>query len=168
VVVSKCPPTLGQKEKDALLGEIKPFPGQRVFFSTYRYGTPYYLFNPLYKAPLEEDMDVVLLSGIANPEYLVTWLQERVGAMIRIEYPDHHYFEAGELYDVQYKFRDFQSGKKIILTTEKDAMRLHLHRELIIKLELPIYVLPIEVDFLFDEGGVFDEAVKTFLLEFKV
>ena len=168
VVVSKCPPTLGQKEKDALLGEIKPFPGQRVFFSTYRYGTPYYLFNPLYKAPLEEDMDVVLLSGIANPEYLVTWLQERVGAMIRIEYPDHHYFEAGELYDVQYKFRDFQSGKKIILTTEKDAMRLHLHRELIIKLELPLYVLPIEVDFLFDEGGVFDEAVKTFLLEFKV
>jgi tetraacyldisaccharide 4'-kinase len=88
--------------------------------------------------------------------------------MIRIEYPDHHYFEAGELYDAQYKFRDFQSGKKIILTTEKDAMRLHLHRELIVKLELPIYVLPIEVDFLFDEGGVFDEVVKTFLLEFKV
>ena len=47
-------------------------------------------------------------------------------------------------------------------------MRLHLHRELIIKLELPIYVLPIEVDFLFGEGVVFDEAIKTFLLEFKV
>jgi tetraacyldisaccharide 4'-kinase len=58
-----------------------------------------------------------------------------------------------------------QSGEKIILTTEKDAMRLlKFEQELT---ELPFYVMPIEHRFLFGGGTEFDSIVAKFIKEFK-
>lgn len=168
IIVSKCPADLTLDQKQALLKEINPFSHQQVFFSTYGYRAPYYLLNPAYLAALDKEMDVVLLSGIANPQYLVQYLESRVRTLIHVEYPDHHYFDTGEIHDIKAKFQALESGRKIVLTTEKDAMRLELHRNLIYELQIPIFVLPIEVYFLFHEGVLFDEAIKTFLLDFKV
>jgi tetraacyldisaccharide 4'-kinase len=55
----------------------------------------------------------------------------------------------------------------IILTTEKDAMRLELHRDFFWKNEIPIYVLPVEVEFCDEDERAFQEAVKRVLLDFK-
>jgi hypothetical protein len=46
-------------------------------------------------------------------------------------------------------------------------MRLDLHRELLLRLNLPIYLLPVAVQFLGDPSDAFDNAVKTWLLNFK-
>ena len=56
---------------------------------------------------------------------------------------------------------------KVILTTEKDAMRLELHREYLIEQQLPIFAIPVKVDFHFEEGKIFDDLVRQYLLDFK-
>ena len=56
---------------------------------------------------------------------------------------------------------------KIIITTEKDATRLSLHKDYITKHQMPIYVLPAKVSFVAEDGQAFDEEIKKFLLEFK-
>jgi len=47
-------------------------------------------------------------------------------------------------------------------------MRLDLHRDLLEKMNIPIYVLPVKVKFLFGEGKQFDTEIKDFLLDFVV
>lgn len=168
IVVSKCPEGMSLEERDRMLKKIRPFPHQRVFFSSYAYGQPYYLLNPAYAGALDQETDVLLVTGIAHADYLAQHLEPRVGSVTHIEYEDHHYFEETELFQIQNRFKNLESGRKLILTTEKDAMRLELHRSRIMELQLPIFVLPVEVRFLFGSGPEFDQAVKEFLIHFKI
>ena len=63
------------------------------------------------------------------------------------------------------RFDSITAGRKIILTTEKDAVRLTKFRQ---ELEgLPFYVLPITPRFLFEEEPVFNDLISKFINEFK-
>lgn len=168
IVVSKCPDDLHDDEREKLLAEIKPFPHQQVFFSSYRYLRPYYVFNPNYRLDLQADMSVLLVCAIANTDYLRDWLDARVGTVRVREYEDHHYFTDDDLEDFERHFNTLPGGKKIILTTEKDAMRLELLKEKLTEKRLPVMVLPVEVWFHGQDGQRFDKVVKDFLLGFKV
>ena len=66
------------------------------------------------------------------------------------------------------RFDSLPQRNKIILTTEKDAMRLELHEAFIRKNQLPVYVLPVEVAFCDDDEPDFQADVKKMLLDFKV
>jgi tetraacyldisaccharide 4'-kinase len=59
------------------------------------------------------------------------------------------------------------SRRKVIITTEKDAMRLQLHQKFIVDNLLPIFAIPVMVKFHGTDGKQFDESVKDFLLEYK-
>lgn len=84
-----------------------------------------------------------------------------------VKFEDHHYFTDLELEQFKRIYDNIGEENAFFLTTEKDAMRLDLHRDFLIKHNIPVFVLPIEVDFL-DGEAEFQEAVKEFLQEFKV
>lgn len=168
IIVSKCPDELHEDDRAGMLAEIKPFPHQQVFFSSYRYLQPYYLLNPNFKLDLQEDMAVLVVCAIANASYLQEWLAKKVGTVRVREYEDHHYFSEGDLIDIEKQFLEMPGGKKVILTTEKDAMRLELHKDRLLGNRLPYFVLPVEVYFHDQDGQRFDFLVKEFLLNFKV
>ncbi len=167
IIVTKCPPQMDAAEKKAFITEINPFPHQKIFFSYYEYGKPYYLFNPRYNLKLEEDLDVLLISAIANTEYLVNYLAEKVDLVRDLNYEDHHYFTAFDVDRLKKIFDNMKKSKKAIMTTEKDAMRLELHRDFLVEKKMPIFVLPVEVRFHFDEGEKFNADLKEFLLNFR-
>lgn len=167
IVVTKCPDDLHDDERARLLEEIKPFPHQQVFFSSYRYLKPYYVLNPNFTVELQEDMSVLMVCAIANSDYMRDWLETQVGTVRTKEYEDHHYFSESDLMDIEKQFANLPGSKKIILTTEKDAMRLELLRERLLENKLPFMVLPVEVAFHEQDGQRFDKLVKEFLLNFK-
>jgi tetraacyldisaccharide 4'-kinase len=82
-----------------------------------------------------------------------------------MQYGDHHIFSFDDWKDIIKRFDSIEAEKKIIITTEKDAMRL-LKFENELK-KLPFYVLPIESRFLFNEGNAFDNLVFKFIENFK-
>lgn len=167
IIVTKCPADLSLADRHKMIQEIDPFPRQKVFFSRYRYGTPYDLLRPDLKRALDLDTDVLLVSAIANTDYLLKHLRTSVRSAQTLEFEDHHFFKEDELHDMMRRFNRLDSRNKIILTTEKDAMRLELHRDFFWKNQLPVYVLPIEVEFCHDDEALFQEAVQHFLLDFK-
>ena len=67
--------------------------------------------------------------------------------------------------EIQKKFAAINAEQKIIITTEKDAVRLLKFTEQL--RESPLYVLPVRHKFLFDEGKLFDEKVMDFVKNFK-
>ncbi len=168
IVVSKCPEQVSNEEREQLIKEINPLKHQQLFFSRYHYGNLYYIFNPAYRIALDEKLDVLLICAIARTDYLLDYLKPRVSHVQSLEYEDHHVFTKFDLSNLVTNFKRLDSDRKIILTTEKDAMRLEVHKRFIIENQLPLFVLPVEVSFLFKEQASFDDAVKSFLLNFKV
>ncbi len=167
ILVTKCPSDLTREQATALIKELKPLPRQKVFFSHYRYRAPYFLFNLNYTIALSRDWDVMLISAIANEDYLMRYLSPRVGHIYTETFEDHHFFTPYEIARLKEKFDNIEGKQKFILTTEKDAMRLLEHRNYLMEKKIPVFVLPVEVEFLFGQGEAFDEEIKRFLLDFK-
>lgn len=169
IVVTKCPVDPNEVQREALLREIAPLPHQRVYFSYYQYKQPYYLLDNRYITTLGEDWEVLLISAIANVDYLTQYLKQQVGYIKIMEFEDHRYFSKSDISNLKQTFDNMEAQKKIILTTEKDATRLDQHRQFFAEHRLPVFVLPVEVRFHFEETSTprFDDDVKDFLLNFK-
>ena len=164
IVVTKCDPELSLKERNDIIREIKPLPTQEVFFSYIRYGAPYHIINkdPF---PLNNTMEILLVSGIANPGPLKKFIDEKTDAYYELDYSDHYIFSIDDLKYIVKKFEAIPASNKIILTTEKDAVRL---TKFALEMKnLPFYVIPIESGFLFQEEKRFTEIVVSFIKDFK-
>ena len=165
IIVSKCPSELSAIEREKVMKEIDPLPHQRVFFTCIKYGTPYHIISKN-KINLNLDYEVLLVCGIANPVPLKAYLGEHTKAYDQMLFTDHHIFTIDDLRKITDQFNEIEAKEKVILTTEKDAVRL-VKFQLELQ-EVPLYVLPITINFLFDEARHFDAAVLSFINEFKL
>jgi tetraacyldisaccharide 4'-kinase len=164
IVVTKCRSDLSQQERESITREINPLPHQHVFFTCISYGTPYHITNHDFHL-LDAKTEVLLLTGIANPKPLKTYLEERVETYYMMSYNDHHIFSMLDWKDIKKRFENMITDKKMILTTEKDAMRLlKFSHEMN---GMPFYVLAIEHRFLFGQENEFNNIVVQFIQNFK-
>lgn len=169
IIVTKCPPTLTREQAVAIRDEIAPYPHQQVWFTAFQYGMPYRLFDTNQRQALTADLSVILISGIANTDYLVDHLVDHTGYLDVMDFEDHHYFTPQDMDQLLMRFRRVPKDQPaIILSTEKDATRLALHRKWILENDLPVFILPVAVRFLWEEGTRFDAMIRQFLLDFKV
>ncbi len=164
IIVTKCKTDLSFPEKEKIIAEIKPATGQAVYFTTLVYGKAYHLFTKTL-IDISADCGILLVCGIANPAPLKRYLTQNADTYDMLRYPDHHIFHSNDLNDIKQQFKKISSEKKIVLTTEKDAVRLQKFTNEL--KDFPIYVLPIEHAFLFNEAQKFHIVVTTFVNSFK-
>ncbi len=164
VVVTKCKPDLSGEEKQKIIKEIKVLPHQQLFFTSLEYGDLYKIFSNE-KLKLAKNTEVLLVTGIANPTPLQHLLEEHCNAYHMLEFADHHIFSIDDLKEIKNRFEKIDTNNKIILTTEKDAVRLDNFKNEIAA--LPFYVIPVKHHFLFNEGEKFDALVTGFINNFK-
>jgi tetraacyldisaccharide 4'-kinase len=164
IVVTKCIPSLSQEEKLRITEEINPTPTQQIFFSTINYATPHHILNHQHEFNLHKKLEVLLVTGIANSKPLQKYILEQCYTYEKISFSDHHIFSIDDLREVKRKFAKMDSQEKIILTTEKDAVRLVKFKD---ELEnLPLFVLPIKHQILFDEETEFKNTISEFIKNF--
>ncbi len=164
IIVTKCSNNLSIEEKNMLISELNPLPHQRILFTETVYNKPYHIFNKQ-TVNINAETDVLLLCGIANPRPLMDFLTLHVHSYDMNRYPDHHIFTIDDMKEIKKHFEKMVSKNKIILTTEKDAVRLEKYiNELS---DYPIYVLPVKHSFLFDEASVFDKVIVDFIRSFQ-
>lgn len=164
IMVTKCPPELTEAQKAEVLREIKPLPSQRVFFTAIQYGIPYHICDSAKKCIITVEDEVLLVCGIANPKPLKEYLLHHTHAYYQQDYSDHHIFSLVDLREIKEKFNAIQANHKLILTTEKDAVRLIKYREELS--DIPFYIMPIRHRILFEEGPQFDEMLINFIQHF--
>jgi tetraacyldisaccharide 4'-kinase len=163
IVVTKCPPDLSLAEKNQLTKEIKPTVKQQIFFSAISYGQPYQVITRE-NWKMNKSTEVLLISGIANPGPLKKHLEEKFNGYDELAYSDHHIFTIDDLNFILKRFNQIQSPEKILLTTEKDAVRLQKFSQQL--RDLPFFVMPIQPVFLFHEENQFTSLITTFIQEF--
>jgi tetraacyldisaccharide 4'-kinase len=160
VIVSKCPPQLTAGKAENIKRAIHPLSHQEVFFSCVRYGDAYDFFSG---APVSlEGMQVLLICGIASPGALIDEVEKRAAGVHVLSWNDHHYFSDRDLEDICETFEGWKVGNKLVLTTEKDAARLYLQKDTLFRQQIPVAVLPIEVELLFGQGPLFDRKLEVF------
>ena len=163
IIVTKCKADLSETEKQAIIAEIDPAPGQTIYFTTIVYGRPYHLFTKE-EIEIKPDHGILLVCGIANPRPLKEHLTRLADSYDMLRYADHHIFHSNDLKDIRQQFGKISSAQKIVLTTEKDAVRLEkFEKELS---DFPVYVIPIEHQFLFNEAALFNDQVTGFIKNF--
>jgi tetraacyldisaccharide 4'-kinase len=164
IIITKCKPDLTTEEKQKLIKEISPLPGQLIFFTAIDYGEPYHI-KARRTSALSDKKEVLLVTGIADPRPLKKLLEEQSKVYYMMQYPDHHIFTIDDLKEIKTKFESIKASSKMILTTEKDAVRLIKFNNDVT--DLPLYVIPVRPRFLFGEEEKFDELVISFIKKFK-
>jgi tetraacyldisaccharide 4'-kinase len=194
IIVSKCPANLTEAEASIIKGKIALLPHQQVFFTNIHYDRPYNFFLVLQEPPNEinnstneeqrndlalytenpvftrkdENLDhknIILVCGIARPEPLVAYLKSKAADVHTLPYQDHHYFVSSDLEEIKAAYDNWNVPDKIIVTTEKDAARLHLHYDKLKEWGITIAVLPISVSVLFNKGAELDKTVMNYVEE---
>jgi len=164
VVVTKCDPKIDEKQKEKIIREIAPLPYQHIFFTANRYSHPYHILNKNDIIRLSVPEEILLVTGIANPQPLKHLLELHAGSYSMLHYPDHHIFSIDDWKEIRKKFETISAKRKIILTTEKDAVRIIKFGDEL--RNLPLYVIPLEHYFLFESEQKFQEIVIKFIESF--
>ncbi len=157
IVVTKCPETLSEIEKNNVKKQLKIQPNQKLYFSKI-------VYNTILKGEKEIALDtlikkrIILVTGIANPNSLLQFLKTKEIAYHHIKFPDHHNFTASDIKEIQKEFTREETNT-IILTTEKDYVRL---KEKVDKL----YYIEIKTAFLEGEKSFKNDVLKVVDVKF--
>ena len=151
IIITKCPKVILETDKRTIINRIHPEAHQVVLFSTIEYSNSLksekkdISINDLKKTTF------TLVTGIANAEPLVNYLKLKELDFDHLNFKDHHDFTQKEI--------DSINSKSLIVTTEKDFMRLKG------KISIPMYYLPIEITL--DNKELLISQLNSFLNSFK-
>ncbi|KAA9325906.1 tetraacyldisaccharide 4'-kinase [Hymenobacter busanensis] len=149
VIVTKCPPQWPETAQHAAAEQVRRYarPDVLVLFSSYIYGRPVPVSGALTYSLPTSGSEVLVLTGIAQPEPLLAYLREAGYRVVRhMSYADHHAFTSAELAEAA---AVLQPGQ-VVLTTQKDAARLREPHLRTAVASLPLFYVPIRVSFLAD------------------
>ncbi len=165
IVISKTPEKSTAVDIRNVLKDVKPRPHQYVFFSYLKYGEIYSISNPTEKINTLKDLfryRLIVFTGIANAVPMITYLREYSASVSHLPFPDHHDFTVADIANIQKYYETFEGGNKIMVTTEKDLMRLKQPEIWAIAERMNIFVLPVEVTFK-DKAEEFNEIILKYV-----
>ena len=160
IIVTKCPPQMQEVEKLTFRTQINPYPYQNLYFTTIDYLPPTTLDNTA--TPDIHGYELLIVTGIAQPQHLHNHLKQYTSTIHHISYPDHHTFTQHDIQHIVDTFSHLAPEHRAIIITEKDAARLPLN--LIPDQIRPyIYIIGITPRFLFDTQSRFDQDIDRHL-----
>ena len=119
IVVSKSPQSISSEEESRIIGKLK-FDPEKIFFSSLEYNDLVPFSNEIENKNIDQ---VLLVTGIGNPSPLLDFWKSKCSVEL-MAFTDHHNYSAADIKAIHEKFGTFASNNKVIITTEKDYMRL--------------------------------------------
>ncbi|MFT6746507.1 MAG: tetraacyldisaccharide 4'-kinase [Glaciecola sp.] len=168
IMVTKSPDVFSPIEARRITDVLAPKPYQKVFFSYIKY-LKIRPFTDFAGGLINEDPDfsiadykVLLVSGIQNATSLRVYLEQKAIEVTVSDFSDHHNYSVADLLRIINEYDQIVGSKKIIITTEKDSMRLLDERLFPIFQNHPVFYIPIEIVIHHQENG-FDTLVKDYV-----
>ena len=134
-------------EKTTITKRLHPESNQTVFFSSIQYSETLRSSTSSCALTALKGTHFTLVTGIANPKPLVSYLSEMGLDFEHLSYKDHHEFSKSEL--------ELIYSKSFVLTTEKDFSRLSS------KTQNQVYYLPIQLKI--DRSDAFEKLVDSYI-----
>lgn len=151
VIVTKCPDGLKEEEKINIEKKLNLEGNQKLYYSTISYDESIYNNESGRLLEKLKDQKFSLVTGIANSKPFVDYLTSKGLIFEHLNYKDHYNFKAKDIE----KFRK----RNLILTTEKDYMRLKDKVE-----ASKLFYLPIRAEI--GNKNEFNKLMKQFVVRF--
>ena len=163
VIVTKCPKDLKPMEFRVLTKAMNLYPFQKLYFTCINYDKPIGIFNEQ-QLDLDslKDKNVMLLTGIASPKQMEHDLTPMVKTLTSVSFGDHHHFKGKDIDRINEAFESMPEPR-LIITTEKDAVRLRDSEGLYEIVKDNLYALPIKVSFMQDQEENFNEKIISYV-----
>ena len=148
IIVTKCATSITKLEQETIkkkLGTNLP-----IFFSIIDYDNNVYNARGSLSVSELKSISKILLAGIAKPKPFFDYLQADNDEIMT--FPDHHHFSESDILFIKNQAKD-----KIIITTEKDFVRLDAKI-----LENQLYYLPIKSKFVSNQE-TFDQTILNYV-----
>lgn len=156
VVVTKCNDELEFRKMEKFVHQFAAKPVLRGSI------VPHYFYDVFEKVTIPTEAVVsrkaFCVAGIANPDEFWRTLMEMGTDIADVRwFPDHHQFTERDIHDILR--RSEQSGSEIIITTEKDSVRLESYGHLFHR-RYPLYALHVEFEMEDGDRTVFERYVN--------
>jgi len=161
-VVTKCPEKMNEGMRNEFRDRIWQYAGLKipVLFSQITYGNPY----PIVKGD-KFSTSIILVSGLENDDLLVNYSRDNFDVLEIISFSDHHDYSNADFAKLKSARQNFPDRDVVIMTTEKDAVKVKsMAPEGFLK-EIPIFALPILVGFSLEDEKTLMHQIKQKVLK---
>jgi len=167
IIVSKTSNVMPTVEKKRIVNILKPKTHQKVYFSYIKYGVITPFTNTAYDIAnkIVKNYSVLLLTGIAKAGPLFYKLKSEYNSIEHIKYSDHHNYTNTDVTEIKERYKNLYGNNKIIISTEKDIMRLSLPKIKNQLNDIPIFYIPIEICFHGSDKDEFNTQILKYVRE---
>lgn len=157
VIVTKCPSALSTDEQQQIRRSVHRYSGAGVpvLFAGLQYGQPVAYAT---QQPTDTLRSVVLVSGLANADPLDAYVRQAFDLLTHHRFADHYAYQRA---DLDRLLADRPPGAAL-LTTEKDWVKLDALLTTDERATLPVYYLPVSVQFLPGYEQAFSQLLDEF------
>lgn len=159
LLITKTPSTMSPIERNIAQKELKPAPYQQIFFTDTKQLPPRPIFSDIAPAEIPSGSKVVALAGIANPERFYASLERQYKVVEKATFGDHHIYKVKEIRALAKRVASLGENV-VVVTTEKDGVKLTSRKHIPEELQRRLYVMPIELNFRDGDATVFVERLK--------
>ena len=161
VLVTKCPDDLNPLDMRIVINSLGLFPYQSLYFTRMRQGEITPLFADRVVGKVREGDPVIAMSGIANPVPLLESLRKRFDVVAELTFDDHHTYRLSDMRRLEALFAAYPDA--VVLTTEKDAVKLTNRKKVPEAVQQRLYYVPIHVSFVADSESEFLRQLELYV-----
>lgn len=162
IIVTKCPPDLNAEKQQGIIAQINPLQNQKVYFSSINYLTLQTLTLAAQKQNFPTvETTIIAMSGIAKAGLFQQHIQSAYKNVTNLVFPDHVSYTTERIQQLAAVVAS--NPNSMIITTEKDAVKLQADDILPHIQHIPIWYLPIGVVFFEEQGEALLNDLKTYI-----
>jgi tetraacyldisaccharide 4'-kinase len=167
ILVSKSPGKLKAIERSIIVKDLYIKTYQYLYFTIVFQNELIPVFRDIVCQEISElkvsRPSVLLVSGIANPLDLKRFAMNISPKIKELQFPDHHEFTNKDISGIIREFDAMEGEDKILITTEKDMVRLQKYSDLPEKLRSRMFYVPISIEFLNDDADNFNNQILNYV-----
>jgi len=168
ILITKCPERIKPIERRIIVKDLKLFPYQHLYFTRLKDKDPVPVFPDTLNALSRQEIknmkpQILMISGIANPRSFKKYIRNYSTKITELIFPDHYSYRNKDIGYIVQTFNNMDGIQKIIMTTEKDAMRLQKFSEIEPSVKDKMYYIPIVIDFLNEDTENFNNHILNYV-----
>lgn len=140
--------------------ELMPYQG--LYFSLMNNGQVVPLFPDCASPVVKEGASVIVMAGIASPRPFLEAIKTKYHVEGTLMFADHHAYRMRDL-DMMLHALDEAPEGTVIITTEKDAVKLTNRARIPERIQRSLYFIPVYIDFFDCKENEFIEKIEKYV-----
>jgi tetraacyldisaccharide 4'-kinase len=163
VIVTKCPESFAKVEKGYYVAQIRKYALKNIpiFFSNIGYGSPDFISGNESKFSKK----VIVIAGLADNTLFLDYCKKHFEVVEVLSFADHFDYGFKEASQILVLWKKHREQSAVLLTTEKDAVKLKFLADQGKLEEIPIFALPIQAKFETNEQEMLLRIIREKLIE---